>query len=88
LVNFLRIKAYYIYCRSGIYSGVYNENLSLKLKEIDQSQSNMKRILDYDNTLQSIILRNVYYRMERVGANRSMLGHYDANKPIVDTAYG
>jgi len=31
--------------------------------------------------LQSIVLRNVYYRMERVGANRSMLRHYDANKP-------
>jgi len=29
-------------------SGVYNENLSLKSQEIDQSQSNMKRIIDYD----------------------------------------
>jgi len=27
------------------------------------------------NTLQSVILRYVYYKMERVGANRSMLGH-------------
>jgi len=35
------------------------------------------------NTFQSIVLRNVYYRMERVGANRSMLGHYDANKPYI-----
>jgi len=38
------------------------------------------------NTLQSIVLRYVYYRMERVGASRSMLGHYDANKPISSEA--
>jgi len=38
------------------------------------------------NTLQSIVLRNVYYRMDRVGANRSMLGHYDANKPHISVA--
>jgi len=37
----------------------------------------------YSNTLQSIVLRNVYYRIERVGASRSMLGHYDANKPLI-----
>jgi len=30
-----------------------------------------------------LVLRYVYYRMERVGANRNMLGHCDANKPIV-----
>jgi len=35
------------------------------------------------NTLKFIVLRYVYYRMECVGANRSMLEHRDANKPYI-----
>jgi len=36
----------------------------------------------HSNTLQSIVLYYVYYRMERDGANRNMLGH-DANNLMI-----
>jgi len=34
--------------------------------------------------LQSIVLRYVYYRIERAGTNRSMLGYCNANKPRIN----
>jgi len=37
----------------------------------------------WSNTLQSIVLHYVYYRMEHVGTNRSTLGQCNANKPKI-----
>jgi len=48
LVNFLRLKAYYTYCKPGLKRRLQAVADEIVRLEIDQSQSNVRRIVDCD----------------------------------------